>query len=397
LSVFELEKKISKDMEIYEKKWLKVITEALKWWPPWSKAIWLKLVAEKSEQLPELINVSKDFEKKLKVIPWTKSVELSSKDTPGQFVFTLKKEVLWVYSIPPAVVYWYIMQMMNGMNVGSVEDNWTDMDIYLKQSNFRDVVNVEDIMNSTFSFAWKSYQVWNFIEYNTKNSIASVAREDWKIIISVQADLEKGLDTVSTQGKFEEYAKSYDFPAWISYIKWWENEANKELIVAVLSAFFIAVLTIFAILTLQFNSYSQPLIILYSVVMSLPFVMLWLLLTWNTFSLPFGIWFIAFTWIAVNHWIILVDAININLNKWMGSFVALVEAWSSRLEPMTLTTLTTVLWIFPIALRDEFWAWMGFTIIFGIISASTLTLFVLKWVYYEVYLWSEKRKRKKVA
>jgi multidrug efflux pump subunit AcrB len=60
---------------------------------------------------------------------------------------------------------------------------------------------------------------------------------------------------------------------------------------------------------------------------------------------------------------------------------------------MTLTTVTTALWILPIALKDEFWAWMGFTIIFGIISASFLTLFVLKWIYYEVYLRSEKKKK----
>lgn len=392
-SVFDLEKLIYKDFVVYEEKWLKVTIDVLKSWPPWSKAIWLKLVAEKSEQLPELIDVAKDFEKNLKLIPWTKSSELSSKDTPWQFVFILKKEVLWNYNIPPALVYGHIMQMMNWVNVGSVEDDWTDMDIYIKQSNFRDEINVEDIINSTFNYMWKSYQIGNFVEYNTKNSIASISREDWKIIISVQADVEKWVDTVSTQKKFEEFANSYDFPNWVSYLVWWENEANKELIIAVLSSFFIAIIIIFAILTLQFNSYSQPLIILYSVIMSLPFVMLWLLLTWNKFSLPFWIWFIAFTWIAVNHWIILVDAININLKKWMESFTALVEAGSSRLEPMTLTTLTTVLWIFPIALRDPFWSWMWFTIIFGIIAASTITLFILKWVYYEIYLNSNKQKK----
>ncbi len=385
-SVFEIEKLVSKDLEIYEKKWFRVITEALKWWPPWGKAVWLKLTAEKSEQLSELIDTSKAFEKKLKLISWTKSVESSSKDTPGQFVFTFKKEILWTYSIPPAVLYGHIMLMMNWVNVGSIEDNWSDMDMYIKQSNFREEINVEDIMNSNFTFAWKSYQVWNFVEYNTKNSISSIAREDGKITISVDADLEKWVDTVSTQAKFEEFAKAYSYPTGISYLKWWENEENKELIIAVLSAFFIAIMVIFTILTLQFNSYSQPLIILYSVVMSLPFVMLWLLITWNQFSLPFGIGFISFTWIAVNHWIILVDAININLKKWMNSFTALVEAGSSRLEPMTLTTVTTALWILPIALKDEFWAWMGFTIIFGIISASTLTLFILKWIYYEVYV-----------
>lgn len=394
MSVYDLEKLIIKDLEIYEKEGLKVVTAVLEWGPPWAKAVWLKLVADKSEQLNELISVAKNFEKYLKNIPWIKAAELSSKDTPGQFIFTLKKDVLWIYNIPPAVVYGYIMQMMNWVNVWSVEDNWTDMNIYIKQANFRDDVNIDDIINSSFTYAWKTYLIWNFVEYNAQNSVASVSREDGKIIISVWADLEKWIDSVSTQAKFEEFAKTYDFPNWISYTRWWENEENKELIIAVLTAFFIAILVIFSILTLQFNSYSQPLIILYSVVMSLPFVMLWLLLTWNSFSLPFGIWFIAFTWIAVNHWIILIDAININLNKWMNSFTALVEAWSSRLEPMTLTTFTTALWILPIALRDEFWAWMGFTIIFGIISASTLTLFVLKWVYYEVYLRSERKKKK---
>lgn len=53
---------------------------------------------------------------------------------------------------------------------------------------------------------------------------------------------------------------------------------------------------------------------------------------------------------------------------------------------MVLTTVTTVLGILPIALRDRFWAGMGFTIIFGIIAASALTLFVVKGIYYEIYV-----------
>lgn len=182
------------------------------------------------------------------------------------------------------------------------------------------------------------------------------------------------------------FASTYQFPTGISYKAGGENDANSELIIAVVSAFFIAVMVIFAILTLQFNSFSQPAIILYSVVMSLPFVMIGLLITGNQFSMPFGIGFIAFTGIAVNHGIILIDAINQNLQKGMNGFTALVEAGSSRLEPMTLTTVTTVLGILPIALRDRFWAGMGFTIIFGIIAASALTLFVVKGIYYEIYV-----------
>lgn len=84
---------------------------------------------------------------------------------------------------------------------------------------------------------------------------------------------------------------------------------------AVFTSFFLAIMFIFAILTLQFNSFSQPAIILYSVIMSLPVVMIGLLITGNQFSMPFGIGFIAFTGIAVNHGIILISAINENLEK----------------------------------------------------------------------------------
>jgi multidrug efflux pump len=145
-------------------------------------------------------------------------------------------------------------------------------------------------------------------------------------------------------------------------------------------------LTIFAILTLQFNSYKQPVIVLYSVIMAIPFVLLGLLLTQNKLSMPFGIGFIAFTGIAVNHGIILIDAININLRKGMKGFVALVEAGSSRLEPMILTTLTTSLGILPLALRDKFWSALGFTIIFGLLACTIITLFIVKGLYYEAFM-----------
>ncbi len=70
----------------------------------------------------------------------------------------------------------------------------------------------------------------------------------------------------------------------------------------------------------------------------------------------------------------------------MQGFTALVEAGSSRLEPMMLTTFTTAFGILPIALRDRFWSGLGFTIIFGLVAASILTLFVVKGIYYEVFM-----------
>ena len=407
MDVFAFEKVIGEKFKIYEAMGYKVAIEALKWGPPGSKAIGIKLLAENTDGLPTLINVSKDFEAFLKKMPGTKNVGRSSNDTPWQFIFKLKKDLLAEYGISPALIYSQITQTVNGITVGSIEDNNEDMDIKIRSSKFGDDVKMEDILSIPITVGTSSYMVRDFVDTTITNATAVVSREDGDIQITAEANLEQWLDTVTNQAKLIEYAKSYPFPKWITYSSGWENESNSELVLAIVSAFFIALIVIFAILTLQFNSFSQPAIVLYSVIMSIPFVMIGLLLTDNKFSLPFGIGFIAFTGIAVNHGIILISAINENLNKWMEWITALVEAGSSRLEPMLLTTVTTALGILPIALRDKFWSGMGFTIIFGIIAASAITLFVVKGIYYEIYVaehespwtkikrkFSERKKRK---
>lgn len=390
--VFEIEGLIAKKLATLESRGFKVTGGTLKNWPPGSKAVGLKLVADDVKSLPVLINVSKEFRDYLKTIPGAKNVGTSSQDTPGQFILTLKKDLLANYGIPPSVIYSQLAQTINGVTIGTIEDNGNDMNVLLKTDTFLSGAKMEDVLGIKFTVGQTEYRVGNFVDTKAQNAIALVKRENGKVQITVDADLEAGLDTTKAQAQFESYAKGYNFPKGISYNQWWETAANKELIIAVFTAFFLAITVIFGILTLQFNSFSQPAVILYSVIMALPFVMVGLIITGDRFSLPFGIGFIAFTGIAVNHGIILISAINENFQKWMNGITALVEAGSSRLEPMTLTTLTTALGMIPIALKDRFWSGMGFTIIFGIIAASFLTLFVVKWIYYEIYV-AEHKKR----
>lgn len=283
--------------------------------PPGSKAVGLKLIVDNPDKLSTLISVSKDFETYLKTIHGTKNVSRSSQDTPGQFIFTLKKDLLATLGVSPAVIYAQITQTINGVTVGSVEDNGDDMDVILKSSKFGDNIRMEDILSIPITIGQNTFLVSDLVDDKIDNSTALISRDDGNIEITVDADLETGIDSVSTQSAFVKFAESYKFPSGVSYLAGGENEANSELITAVLSSFFIALIVIFAILTMQFQSFSQPGVILYSVIMALPFVMLGLLLTGNKFSLPFGIGFIAFTGIAVNHGIILIAAINENLKK----------------------------------------------------------------------------------
>lgn len=386
MDVFAFDKAINADFDALRQEGFEVASEVQKGGPPAGKAVALKLVATDTEKLDTLAKVAEDFEKKIRSYPGSKNVENSSGDTPGQFIFSLKKDVITTIGLSPSVIIGEMLSMMNGVGVGTLTHDGEDLDVILKYEQFIDVIQPENVLAHTFSVGSKTYRLGDFIEPVFKNAVASVNREAGLVTVTVGADFEEGINATEVQSQFTDFAKTYNFPAGISYKTGGENAENADLVMAVLVAFFIALLAIFALLTLLFNSFTQPVIVLYSVIMSLPYVMIGLLLTDNQFSLPFGIGFIAFTGIAVNHGIILIDAININLRKGMASFTALVEAGSSRLEPMLLTTLTTALGILPIALRDKFWSGLGFTIIFGLIACTFITLFVVKGLYYETFM-----------
>lgn len=386
MDVFVFDKAINVAFDALRVEGFNVASKVQEGGPPAGKAVAIKLVADDTSKLDILAKVASDFERQIRSYLGSKNVENSSGDTPGQFVFSLKKEAITTVGLSPSAITGEMLSMMNGVGVGTITHNGEDLDAILKYRQFINVIKPDDILAHTFSIGPKTYRLGDFVEPVFKNAVASVKREAGLVTVSVGADFEEGINATEIQTKFTDFAAKYDFPPGISYKAGGENAENSDLIIAVLIAFFIAILAIFSLLTLLFNSFTQPVIVLYSVIMSLPYVMVGLLITGNQFSLPFGIGFIAFTGIAVNHGIILIDAININLRKGMQSFTALVEAGSSRLEPMLLTTLTTALGILPIALRDKFWSGLGFTIIFGLIACTFITLFVVKGLFYEVFM-----------
>jgi multidrug efflux pump subunit AcrB len=112
-----MEKILLEKLSVYEQKGYKVVSEVLENGPPGSKAIGLKLTVDDPKKLSELIKVSQDFESQLKTIPGAKNVGRSSNDTPGQFIFTLKKDLIATTGITPALIYATIAQNMNGVTL----------------------------------------------------------------------------------------------------------------------------------------------------------------------------------------------------------------------------------------------------------------------------------------
>jgi multidrug efflux pump subunit AcrB len=146
----------------------------------------------------------------------------------------------------------------------------------------------------------------------------------------------------------------------------------------------LALLVVFLILAIQFDSLTQPMVILLSVPMAVIGVFSGLLLTGNNFGLYAFMGVIALVGIAVNDAIVLVDTVNRNRKDGMNLIESLTNAGKSRFGPVLATTLTTIGGILPLAFKDENFAQLSISLIFGLIASTILTLLVLPIIYYIV-------------
>lgn len=149
--------------------------------------------------------------------------------------------------------------------------------------------------------------------------------------------------------------------------------------------FLFSIILIFLILGVQFNSYSQPLIILTTVPFALLGAMVGLLISNNPFSIVSLFGFVALAGLVVNDAIILIDFVN---NRRTGKDTSVYQYWRSiinagrlRLRPVILTSVTTISGLLPMAFgiggTSEMWAPLANVILFGLLVATALTLIVI--------------------
>jgi multidrug efflux pump subunit AcrB len=160
----------------------------------------------------------------------------------------------------------------------------------------------------------------------------------------------------------------------------------------------VAILLIFLILVIQFNSLSQPLIIMSAVIISLIGVFIGLIV----YAMPFGIIMtgigvISLAGVVVNNNIVLIDYINVLRRRGIDRREAIIRAGLRRFRPVTLTAITTILGLLPLTFgfgfdiytlsfsgsgeSAEFWMSMGIAVIFGLAFATVLTLIIVPTFY----------------
>jgi len=159
----------------------------------------------------------------------------------------------------------------------------------------------------------------------------------------------------------------------------------------------LGIVLVYMVMAAQFESLRDPLIIMFSVPFALTGVVLALFLTGNTVSLISFVGLIMLLGVVVNNAIVLVDYTNLLRARGADVCAAIREAGHNRLRPVLVTTITTLLGLFPMALTkgdgSETWSPLGWSLIGGL-TLSTLVTLVLVPVIYSYF---EERRGKKLA
>lgn len=218
--------------------------------------------------------------------------------------------------------------------------------------------------------------------FEIKANPTQITREKGKRTISVSAGVSQGYSVTDKNAELLKFADSIDFADGYGYSTGGVNEQNEKSVQSILQAMIYAFLLILVTMVIQFQSYRQAIIVLLVIPLAVSSVFFVFALTGTPLSFPALIGVLSLFGIVVTNSMFIVDKINLNIKEGMPFVKAIADAGASRMEPIILTKLCTVLGLLPITLADPLWRGLGGAIISGILLASSIMLLFIPVVYY---------------
>ena len=163
-----------------------------------------------------------------------------------------------------------------------------------------------------------------------------------------------------------------------------DAETSGETFASAGQMLIVAVFLIFALLVLQFGSYTQPVIIILTIVFALIGTFIGFFVLGLSISFPAAIGMISLTGIVVNDAIVMIDTMNEKRKQGLDVHHAAAHGASERLRPILTTSTTTVIGLLPLAFSEAKWFPLCMAIIFGLISATLIALLVVPGLYLQL-------------
>ena len=389
--------------------------------PPVGKPVNVEIKGEEYNRLIEVTNqVFNTIERAN--IPGIEELKSDLEQDKPELLVNIDRDKARRFGLSTSTIANELRTALFGFEVSKFKDGEDDYPIQLRlMDKYR--YDVDALMNYRITFRDKfgnlrQIPISSVADVKYSSTYGSVKRKDLDKVITLSSNVLEGANATEINNQIKEVVSELDLPDGYEVSFTGEQEKQQESMQFLLQALFIAVMTIFLIIVAQFNSITTPFIIMASVLLSTIGVFLGLVI----FDMDFvvimtGIGIISLAGVVVNNAIVLIDYTNLirerrraELNIKEDEILPYEEILSSiidggrvRLRPVLLTAITTVLGLIPLAIglninfftllsefdaqiyyggfNADFWGPMAWTVIFGLIFATFLTLVVVPVMY----------------
>lgn len=371
------------------------------------------------DEFAQLISISNDFLQLIEQdnIPGIDELKLNINTSQPEMLVNIDRERARIYELSTQQVAAAFRNSLYGLEASKFKDGENEYDIFIRlDEKYRN--DVSTLMNQKLMINDNKIPISSVASFEYSSTYDKISRVDNKRVITISSNIVEGYNANQINERIRQVLLDYEMPNGYNYEFTGEQQEQAESSEFLFFALLVAIALIMIIMVTQFNSFIRPLIIIATVIFSTIGVFLGL----GIFNMEFvvimtGIGIISLAGIVVNNGIVLIDYIDLTrqrkrseLNLPENAFLpknleieALVEAGKTRLRPVLLTAVTTVLGLVPLAVglnfdflslytqfdpkisiggeSVAFWGPMSWTVIFGLSFATFLTLLISPVMY----------------
>ena len=331
-----------------------------------------------------LEQLSLDLQAEIEKLDGPINVRDDSAERTFQLSWTFDRDVMAQFGLAPASVMETLRTAVNGITAVKITEGDNEIDVVVRMNwegdrtwdnpNSLDVLNQISIKTPMGNFV----SLEQIAKPKLSSEVSLLRHKDGLLTLTVLADMKEGIPVSVLQKDIDNAITKLTRRAGERVEMGGDSEEGDRLMGEMEISMSVAMLLILVVLVTQFNSYWQAFTTLIIIPLSLTGVFVGFWLHGLTISFPTMIGIVSLAGIIVNDAIVLIDHINQNLRThkmpWRDAYI---EAGRSRLQPIFLTSITTVVGLLPLSLSDEMWAGLGFAIIYGMSLSTILTLLLV--------------------
>jgi len=350
----------------------------------------------------ELTNaIATDLRDRMAQLEGTRDVRLSREDLRPEYNVVFDRDRLSYYGMNSATASQAVRNRIDGLVASKYREDGDEYDIVVRYAEpFR--TRVEDIENITLHNAQgRPVKLREVGRVQEEFAAPEIQRENRQRVITVESSLGAGVALGDVVAEAQRLIDDYPLPDGVDLELGGTVEDQGDAFSDLGMLFVLIILLVYIVMATQFESLKFPFIIMFTIPFACTGVFLALWMTSTPLSLIALIGAIMLVGIVTKNGIVMVDYMNLLIERGAEVSEAVVAGGKSRLRPVLMTSFTTILGMLPLAIGtgagSETWQPMGIAVIGGLTFSTILTLFIVPALYSILVNRSQRKAREKQA